>query len=178
MFTKTFLAAGGCAVVLAGCGSGHAASSTTPSAGRSMSSAQVRATVQQLVRCIRQHGAPNYPDPVLDENGDWQPAPGAGKPPQSAMNACRSIADRLPSSEKHSPPTAADMARLRGLAKCIRRNGIPDWPDPNADGAFPLPPRLARGGKPMFRTQLQACRQYFPPKGKIAIQNPGAGNGG
>lgn len=28
----------------------------------------------------------------------------------------------------------------------MRDHGIPDFPDPNADGSFPLPPRLRQDG--------------------------------
>jgi hypothetical protein len=173
-------AAGVCVVVVAGCGSGgHAANKATPSAGRTMSSAQVRATVRELAQCIRRHGVPNFPDPVYNERTDeWEPPPGTAKPPQRTMNACQSIASRLPPSGKNKPVTAAEMAKLRELSRCMRQHGATDWPDPDANGAFPLPPRLRQGGKAVIRNQLQACRQYFPGKDGIRVTSGGTGNGG
>jgi hypothetical protein len=166
-------AAGACAAVVAGCGSGgHAASHATPSGTRG-----TQAILRELTQCIRQHGVPNFPDPTIDQRtGKVQVPPGTRKPPQSTMNACRSIASRLPAEGSNRPPTAAEMAKLRELSTCMRQHGLPDWPDPNANGAFALPPRLQQGGKVMMRTQLQACRQYFPAGG---IQSEdGTGSGG
>lgn len=168
-------AAGACAAVVAGCGSGgHAASHTTPSG---TSNAQTQAILRELTQCIRQHGVPNFPDMTYDQRtGKVQVPPGTRKPPQNTMDACRSIASRLPAEGMDRPATAAEMAKLRELSQCMRRHGLPDWPDPNANGAFPLPPRLRQGGKVMMRTQLQACRQYFPAGGIQSAE--GAGSGG
>jgi hypothetical protein len=172
--------AGACVVIAAGCGSGgHATGHASASPGHSMSGAQVRATARELAQCIRRHGVPNFPDPVYNDRTDsWELAPGTAKPPRSAMDACRSIASRLPSKDKHPPVTAADMAKLRQLAVCMRRHGLPDWPDPDADGAFALPSRLRQRPKEAMRTQLQACGQYFPKKDGIRISSGGTGNGG
>jgi hypothetical protein len=176
-YTAMVAAAGACAVVVTGCSSGgHAASHASPSA---MSSTQTLAILRQLTQCIRQHGVPNFPDLAYDpQSGGWQPPPNTPKPPPSTMNACKSIADRLPAEGENRPPSAAEMAKLRAFSKCMRQHGIQDWPDPNADGAFPLPPRLRQGGKPMVRNQLQACQQYFPASGRIRMDSGSSGNGG
>lgn len=168
-------AAGAFAAVVAGCGSGgHAASHATPSG---TSSAQTQAIVRELTQCIRQHGVPNFPDLTYDQQTrDWQPPPGTPKPPQSVMRACQSIASRLPPEGRNRPLTAAEMAKLRELSKCIRQHGAQDWPDPNADGSFSLPPRLRQRAKAIMRTQMQACTQYFPKDG-IKISD-GTVNGG
>lgn len=170
-------AAGAYAVAVTGCDSGgHAAGHATPSA---MSSTQTVAILRRLTQCIRQHGVPNFPDLAYDpQTGGWNPPPHTPKPPPSTLNACRSIADRLPpKGGNQPPPTAAEMARLRQFAGCMRQHGIQDWPDPNADGAFPLPPRLLRAGKGPIRSQLQACQRYFPASGHIQIASGSAGNG-
>lgn len=166
------VAAAGAYAAVVGCGSGgHAAGHATPSGARS---AQTQAIVRELTRCIRQHGAPNFPDLTYDQRtGKVQPPPGTGKPPRSAIAACQSIAARLPAEGRTRPPTAAEMAKLRELSKCIRQHGLPDWPDPNANGAFALPPRLRQGGKSMMRTQFQACRQYFPADGLHSADGAG-----
>ena len=165
-------AAGACAAVVAGCGSGgHAAGHATPSG---TSSAQIQATLRELTQCVRQHGVPNFPDLTIDQRtGKVQVPPGTGKPPQSAIDACRSIAARLPAEGRTRPPTAAEMAKLRELSRCIRQHGLPDWPDPDANGAFALPPRLRQGGKLMMRAQFQACRQYFPADGLHSADGAG-----
>jgi hypothetical protein len=177
----------GCAalvLVLAGCASATGAAAPGSSAGaKSGASAtpgsrQLLAIYRELAQCIRQHGQPNLPDPVVNPStGKVELPPGTQKPSRAAMDACKSIADRLPPSENNRPPvTAADMVKLRALARCMRAHGLNDWPDPNADGSFPLPTRLFNLGKKGIITQIQACKQYYP-NGKISIQAPAGSNG-
>jgi hypothetical protein len=166
--------AGAYATIVAGCGSGgHAASHATPSG---MSNVQSQAIVRELTQCIRQHGVPNYPDMSYDpRTGKVHVPPGTRKPPPSTMNACRSIASRLPPEGSNRPPTPAEMAKLRELSRCMRQHGIADWPDPNANGAFALPARLRQGGKVLMRPQLDACQQYFPDGGIHGTDDTGSG---
>jgi hypothetical protein len=131
----------------------------------------VLAVYRELAACLRQHGAPNFPDPVVDAQGNVQVNPSV-RVPGSAKTACASIAARLPAGEGKGPKyTAADIAKLRQLAQCFRDHGVSDWPDPNARGEFPLPKRLKDLGKRGFRDQLPACRQYFVGK-SIVIVSP------
>jgi hypothetical protein len=141
------------------------AATPTPGAGASPHpTASVLAVYRELAACLRQHGAPNFPDPVVDAQGNVQVNPSI-QIPASAKTACKSIAARLPGDDGKAPKyTAADMAKLRQLARCFREHGISDWPDPNARGEFPLPKRLLDLGKRGFRDQLPACRQYFVGK--------------
>ncbi|WP_203975601.1 hypothetical protein [Planotetraspora silvatica] len=142
-----------------------AATSPPGAAGTpSPSASAVLAVYRELAGCLRQHGVPNLPDPVLDAQGNVQfnsPA----QVPVSAKTACASIAARLPPENGKGPRyTAAEMAKLRQLAQCFRDHGVPDWPDPNSSGEFPLPKRLLDLGKRGFRDQLPTCRRYFVGK--------------
>jgi hypothetical protein len=56
--------------------------------------------------------------------------------------------------------SAVDIAKLRDFAKCMRRQGLSDWPDPTADGLFPLPGRYAPpNGNQLIAAPLRACPQ-------------------
>ena len=84
--------------------------------------------------------------------------------------ACRSIWERLPataSGEQGRPP--ADIQALVGYARCcMREHGIADFPDPQADGRFPLPQSLRAGKTPPVVRAMQACRQLNPDaKGRL-----------
>ncbi|GAA4504500.1 hypothetical protein GCM10023191_058870 [Actinoallomurus oryzae] len=150
------------ASLLTGCGGGHghSASSTPATSGARQGAARGNdaALWRQLAACLRRHGVPNFPDPVQDPSGSWGPPANTSKPPQSAMTACKSIANQLPG--RRPAASAGDMAKLRRFAQCMRAHGVSDWPDPKADGSFDLPQRL-RAGKQVFKTQLAACRQYM-----------------
>ncbi|MCW2938834.1 MAG: hypothetical protein JWN00_1819, partial [Actinomycetia bacterium] len=56
----------------------------------------------------------------------------------------------------------AEMVKARELSRCMRQHGLADWPDPDANGAFPLPPRLIQLGKRGIMSQIKACGQYWP----------------
>jgi hypothetical protein len=89
------LLAGAAASALAsGCGG-----SGSPAATSSTASAQkVAALHHELGQCIRSHGDPSLPDPVLNQQtGTWGLAPGAVAPQQGVLNACQSIIAQIPS---------------------------------------------------------------------------------
>ena len=151
-------------LLLAGCspsdGSGGA---TTTTSGQQAASAVLR----EFVRCARANGMPNLPDLRLDSNGQVSVPEGTPEPPKSVERACRSIWERLPASaagDRGRPP--ADIQALLRYARCMREHGIADFPDPQADGRFPLPASLRGGKTPSFLRANQACRQLNPnPKG-------------
>jgi len=160
--------------VLAGCGApaGSQAATTT-------TAPDAVAIWREVIQCLRDNGMPNLPDPQIDRNGEPHfPGGDPGDPPERARRACEPIYNRLPPSargdgggggrEETRPP--ADIAALLRFARCMREHGMPDWPDPKADGTFPLVgTSLEREGKsPRFLTAARACRQFNPdPKGGI-----------
>ncbi|WP_214110168.1 hypothetical protein [Acrocarpospora catenulata] len=144
-----------------------------PGTAGSPSPSSELAVYRELTACIRQHGAPNFPDPVVGADGKIEVNTDQ-EVPAAALTACKAIADRLPGQER-AQYTAAELAQLRKLAQCFRDNGIPDWPDPNADGEFPLPKRLMDLGKRGWRDQMPACRQYFVGRGLAIVPASGAG---
>jgi hypothetical protein len=153
-------------VLLAGCSaSGGSAGATTTTSGQQAAAAVLR----EFVRCARANGMPNLPDLRLDSNGQVSIPPGTPEPPKSVERACRSIWERLPASasgEQERPP--ADMQALLRYARCMREHGMADFPDPQADGRFPLPQSLRGGKTPSFLRANQACRQLNPnQKGRL-----------
>ncbi len=159
---------------LAGCsapaGSQAATTTTTPDAV---------AIWREVVQCLRDNGMPNLPDPQIDADGQPHfPGGDPGDPPERAQRACMPIYNRLPASiredggpeggEASRPP--ADIPALLRFARCMREHGMPDWPDPKADGTFPVAgTALEREGKsPRFLTAARACKQLNPdPTGGI-----------
>ena len=154
-------------LLLAGCSaSGGSGAATTTTSGQQAAAAVLR----EFVRCARANGMPNLPDLRLDSNGQVSVPEGTPDPPKSVERACRSIWERLPASasgEQGRPP--ADMQALLRYARCMREHGVADFPDPEADGRFPLPPSMRSQGKtPAFLRANQACRQLNPnPKGRL-----------
>jgi hypothetical protein len=157
-------------VATAGCGGGPAASPSPSPSG--MSDAQLQVLVNNLVQCVRQHGAPGMPDvPVRnghialpDENTIDQ---ATRQNVEAARAACKAVEDRIPtavlqnSSDRQGAPNAADVPKMRQFAQCMRQNGEPTWPDPNADGTFPGGDQIMARGKTVVGPKIKICQKYY-----------------
>ena len=124
----------------------------------------VMSVLQQLSRCIRGHGMPGFPDPIINPLTNQPDFPAtAPDVPTSIQHACQSIASRLPPNALNSPPpTAAGMQGLVRFARCMRSHGHPDWPDPNTIGEFLVPVQMVSPLKGADRPAMQACIKYVP----------------
>jgi hypothetical protein len=145
------------AAIAAGCGGAHAAAPAATTTG----AANLARAWHQVVVCARAHGMPNLQDPQIDASGKAIFPDGLNIPDET-RRACQSMVDRLIPGQRDRPPTAADLVKLRAYAQCMRRNGIADWPDPNPDGTFTLPPPIANVLKSAFRSQLETCARLNP----------------
>nr|BFE60086.1 hypothetical protein GCM10020063_046120 [Dactylosporangium thailandense] len=140
-------------LAVAGCGTGEPAAG--PSTGTDYNK------LVQAVRCMRDHGYPDFPDPVEDD-GRWViPPPAAGlTPPPACLELFRGAKGRPPQRQL----TADEIAQRRKWAECVRRNGIPAVPDPDSDGNFQLPPALQPiSAQPGWAAAREACRAYEWP---------------
>ena len=151
-------------------GGARASASPSPSG---MTDAQLQVLVNNLVQCIRRNGAPGMPDvPVRNGHAVVPDRNSVDQATQrnfdAAVQACQALRERIPpavlgeSSGDRQGPTAADVPKLRQFAKCMREHGVPEWPDPKADGSFPSSaPITAEGKSPRIVAGFQACRQYW-----------------
>ena len=150
------------AALAAGCSStNHPGAAASPSANDEAAALSVG---REFAQCARQHGKPDFPDPAIQEG--VLAFPGASKEDQIAVqDACASILQRVPASMVHRPrmPSAQELAGLRQFSACMRQHGIPEWPDPTADGSFPLEgtPLLAEGKSQRVLDARHVCDQYF-----------------
>jgi hypothetical protein len=158
-------------LTLAGC-AGHPGAAASPSP-TALTNDQILAIGREAAQCMRQHGIPDFPDPVIGQHGDLDLPPGpAGQQAKDQLQAhpdaqrtCEPILQRLPQFASPTRPafTQEDLANLLKFAQCLRRNGIPEWPDPKADGTFPISgtPLATEGKSARLRAGMQACRQYW-----------------
>jgi hypothetical protein len=163
-------------LTLTACGPGGSGAAAAPT---TMSNAGVLALGRQIAQCIRDHGIPDFPDPVVDEHGQLQMPSNSTEDElksrysqatlDQAQQACQSLFDQLPQSavsgggNEPDTPGPQDVDALRRWAECARQNGFPDWPDPNADGSFPRgrTPLETEGKSARIQQLFQTCKQYW-----------------
>ena len=143
--------------VLAGCASGG-----SQTAGGTQGGGSPDANTVAIVQCYRAHGDPGFPDPVYDpSDGRWHFAVSPGTAPVSTRQACQHL---FPSGNASPPVPQAQFQQLVRLAGCLRQHGVPNWPDPDPDGAFGLPPSLQQK-TPAYVQAARACQRYMPSGG-------------
>jgi hypothetical protein len=126
-------------------------------------------------RCMREHGLSWFPDP---SNGKMSVAIPQGtdmKKVEAAQEACKQY---MPNGGNAPKPSAEELQQARDMAKCMRENGIPNFPDPNPDGGMMIDAgKLGTGpGDPTWDKAEKACAKYEPKGGKHTEQHSdGAG---
>jgi hypothetical protein len=154
------------ALVVAGCGGGSKAAETGSGSASapagSSSGSDVNAQLARFSQCMRQHGEPDFPD-QRTVNGRIQLTLPQGMNPssaqfQQAMQACRSLA---PAQQNGSGSAdSAQQDQLVKFVKCMRKNGVPNFPDPTKGGQT-----VVTGidpSSPQFQTAMQACQSLIP----------------
>lgn len=160
----------------AGAGSTSGAGNKTdenPNAVRGDGSAERRAKLHAAAQCIRQHGAPNYQDPVLTADGyvytdEVSLRPLSGDQLDAVTTACQDLihAANFSVRDQGPPPPALIQAGVKS-AQCMRQHGLPNFRDPTVNSEFSpgkgfgltadeVPP----GGKqnPILQRAAEACR--------------------
>ncbi|HTR33056.1 MAG TPA: hypothetical protein VMH47_04185 [Gaiellaceae bacterium] len=146
-------------IVASGCGGSRtSAGTTTPTV--------TTASPLAYSHCMRTHGVPAFPDPTAGGQISKPQVVAVRKadPSQfdSADHACRAL---LPPGGNGETPAqiAQDWRQFRQFAACMRRNGVPNWPDPTARSTTDRRPAFAitalglNGNSPQLRAKAQQC---------------------
>jgi hypothetical protein len=168
--------------MLAACGGPSGGGSAVPSlatsaAGGGGGAGQSRASeLDAAASCIRQHGIPNYQDPVLTPGGQVYTDSrsfddAAGAVMNAVLSACRTLivrADFHPDGEPPAPPQLVQTG-VRS-AECERLHGLPNVTDPTSRSNYTpghgfglSAAEVPAGGKmsPGFQEALRACHQQI-----------------
>jgi len=130
------------AVALAGCGKAGSTEDGVASAGGTASvtaqpSVDRAEMAKEFTACMKEQGVDVQMGSAEQGEGDpVRVSPGAGgeqdpKKVEAAMEKCKQYA---PSGGDPAKVDPAQLEAQRNLAKCLRENGLPDFPDPDADG--------------------------------------------
>src|SRR5262245_25471503 len=113
-------------------------------------------------QCMRDNGVPTFPDPVAKSDGTFSFERPQGVPRSAlddALESCQSearAAGFASLSEADDPET---QDQLLEFSRCMRANGVPDFPDPKPNGSGSL--ESIFGGvdveSPRVQEALQSC---------------------
>jgi hypothetical protein len=113
-------------------------------------------------QCMRDNGYVEFPDPLPDGGIRFLVEPGSAPRFQAAAAACRHLAPEGLRDEEIAPE---DLEALLKLSQCVRANGVPEFPDPDAEGRFDLRGVSEGPGDPRLESAMDACgelRQGVP----------------
>jgi len=154
-------------LALAGCasdpgGDGVATAGGIPTGGASSAPA-TEGDALKFAQCMRENGMTWFKDPEPDQRGvRIAVPPGQDKTKvDAAMAACKKF---LPDGGEPPKLDAAALEQMRKMAKCMRENGVPNFPDPGPDGGIRIDgDKLGTGpGQPDFAAAEKACARFRP----------------
>jgi hypothetical protein len=148
------------ALALSACGS-SSSDETAPAADPAAPAAD-QEQARKFAQCIRDNGVPDFPDPGPDgrfSEGEHDPDDPAL---QAAQEKCRDLA---PGGEHENTGDPAVVEQMREYSQCMRDNGLPDFPDPDADGRLRGVGHEQRDD-PKYRAASETCREKLPGGGE------------
>jgi hypothetical protein len=127
-------------------------------------------------QCMRDNGVPNFPDPVAKPDGSF----GLERPPDvsesaldDALKSCQSEAQALGIDSGPGAQGADTQDALLEFSRCMRENGLPEFPDPEPNGDL----RDLLGDydleSPRVSKAMESCQPILDP-----ILEPLMGGGG
>jgi len=130
-----------CVPALSGCGfSGNSSeSASTGSSG----------TALQFATCMRTHGVPQFPDPGASPGPNVLHIDKSSPAFQSAQTTCNKLVPGGgPKASLAPAPSASQLKTALAWAACVRKHGMPNFPDPSTSAhaglffrgiVFPVP---------------------------------------
>ncbi len=158
------------AAIAGGCG--HAARSTGSDA-----TAATRSRAVKFSECMRANGVSAFPDP--DASGDLTMD---GIANGSSIDTSSATFERAFTACKHLEPpgftggkvTSQQRTARLAFAACVRKNGVPDFPDPTPNGPLVdtnrIPSSSTATGMSNLNAAMQKCSAYAAAAGVKAGQ--------
>jgi hypothetical protein len=149
------------ALVGAGCSNDPAANAGTGTAGTASTAGDQGAGNRDMgikfAECVRKNGVGDFPDP--DATGDFNY--GVSVTPEVWTKAVQACKDLQPPGSLSSDRTPEQQEAALAFAKCMRENGVPDFPDP-VDGqplvdTNRIPSSNRSGGMTILNAAMTEC---------------------
>jgi hypothetical protein len=139
--------------------------------------------MRKFAQCMRDNGV-DMKDPSGDGRVEIHASAGPGKGGpgktdgkiQAAQKKCAHL---MPNGGKPPKPKPEELAKMRAMSKCMRDNGISEFPDPDPDGGIKIQAGKGTGidpGSQRFKNAQKACSKYSPDGGKGPSTTVGGGD--
>ncbi|SFO43812.1 MULTISPECIES: hypothetical protein [Actinomadura] len=140
--------------------------------------------MRKFAQCMRDNGV-DMKDPTGDGRVEIRAsaAPGqSGGPGQTkkvdgkveaAHKKCRHL---MPNGGKPPKPKPEELAKMRAFSKCMRDNGISEFPDPQPDGGMRIEAGKGTGLNPesqKYQKAQKACSKHSPNGGRGPMLSTG-----
>lgn len=159
------------ATIVAGCGS------TPAGTGTGNGVAALREKAAKFAQCMRVNGVTGFPDPSASGSYTIDAVVnGSSLDPNSpafkrAINACRTLEPSGFTGPKVTPQQLT--ARLK-FARCVRDNGVPDFPDPTLNGPLVdtnrIPSSSTSDGMTALNAAMRKCGALY--SGQLGVKGP------
>ena len=187
-----------CAVVMAaGCAKPQDDGIATANGGTAKQQAEISDDPQERMRrfaqCMRDNGV-DMPDPQVIEGGDgeFKVEMGTGAAPPEAVaktevitpsaeemakfkrahEACQQF---MPEGGPMGKPDPQAQEQMREFSKCMRDNGVPNFPDPTEGGGIAIGPGNGVDPRdPAFQEAQKKCEAHMPMRGERHQAQEGA----
>jgi hypothetical protein len=140
-----------------------------PAGGSGLSAQTPLAQAETYSQCMRSHGVPNFPDPVLTPGGGYGYRTTGIDPNspafQGALQACRALPSPWQSTGQKL--SAAQQQAWLNWAKCIRANGVQNFPDPTFSGRSVQISNAGGSRSPQLESAMVACKSQMPSTGGL-----------
>jgi len=151
--------------VMTGCakGDGRGVVSTDPNAKTSGAKAANDSTggnVAAFGKCMRDAGFPWWPDPDGSGRIDSSPPAGVVVDEAKLAKAQQDCSSKYMNAGQAPAMSAEDIQKLKGYSKCMRENGLPKFPDPDANGNIDLGKAKIQDNTPEWKKASEACQKY------------------
>jgi hypothetical protein len=133
-----------------------------------------------FTRCMRDNGVPEFPDPEFDAEGQviLRPLPETidQQALQQAFTACRPMLREVVNA--FGPEDTAEFQdAMLDFARCMRKQGVTGFPDPDFNGTGPFfDPQAIDRQDPALLTAFAACREHLSRIPGFSDQGSGGGS--
>jgi hypothetical protein len=166
------------ALVCAGCGANAAPETGTGSStGTATESTTHREKAVRFAACMRDNGVSEFPDPdasgelTIDAVVNGSSLDTSGAAWKAAISACK---DLQPSGFTGHKRSAGQQDAALRFARCMRDNGVKDFPDPTAGAPLVdtnrIPSSARPGGMSILNAAMQACGDAAGAAGATAAR--------